>query len=94
MEIQFTTRVFKEGRTFVAHAMEVDVASCGGSKEKALKNLKAAVRLFLEEAEKMGTLERILEESGYIVRRTKIDSPKFIGVQRISLPMPLTNAKV
>jgi hypothetical protein len=63
MEIQFTTRIFKEGRTFVAHALELDVSSCGGSKEKALKNLKEAVRLFLEEAGKMGTLEQILEEA-------------------------------
>lgn len=62
MEIQFTTRIFKEGRTFVAHALELDVASCGGSKEKALKNLKEAVGLFLEEAGKMGTLTQILAE--------------------------------
>jgi predicted RNase H-like HicB family nuclease len=59
MEIQFTTRVFKEGRTFVAHALELDISSCGGTKEKALKNLKEAVGLFLEETEKMGTLELI-----------------------------------
>ena len=61
MEIQFTTRILKEGRTFVAHALELDVSSCGGSKEKALRNLKEAVRLFLEEAGKMDTLEQILE---------------------------------
>ena len=65
MEIEFTTRIFKEGRTFVAQALELDVSSCGGTKEKALRNLKEAVRLFLEEAEKMGTLQQILEEAGY-----------------------------
>lgn len=65
MDIQFTTRVFKEGRTFVAHAIELDVSSCGGTKEKAISNLKEAVRLFLEEAEKMGTLELILRQAGY-----------------------------
>jgi predicted RNase H-like HicB family nuclease len=62
MDIEFTTRIFKEGRTFVAHALELDVSSCGGTKEKALSNLKSAVALFLEEAEKMRTLEQILEE--------------------------------
>ncbi|MBL8290734.1 MAG: hypothetical protein JNN08_02795 [Bryobacterales bacterium] len=65
MEIQFTTRIFKEGRTFVAHALELDVSSCGGTKDRARRNLKEAVRLFLEEAEKMGTLEQILEEAGF-----------------------------
>jgi predicted RNase H-like HicB family nuclease len=75
MEIAFTTRIFQEGRTYVAHALELDVSSCGGSKEKALKNLKEAVRLF---AENMGTLEQILEETGYSKRKQKIASPKFI----------------
>jgi len=88
MEIQFTTRIFKEGRTFVAHALELDVASCGGSREKAVKNLKEAVRLFLEKAEKSGTLGQILQEAGYVQRKARIDSPKHIGVQRISLPVP------
>jgi len=93
MEIQFTTRIFKEGRTFVAHALELDVASCGRTKEKAVKNLREAVRLFLEEAEKMGTLEQILQEAGYTRRKAKIQSPKYISVQRMSLPVPLTHAK-
>src|ERR1039458_7108816 len=80
MEIQFTTRIFKEGRTYVAHAMELDVSSCGGTKEKVLKNLKETVRLFLEEAEKMGTLDQILEEAGYRKRKQKVARPKFISV--------------
>ena len=93
MEIQFTTRIFKEGRSYVAHALELDVSSCGGSKDKALKNLKQAVRLFLEEAEKMGTLEQILAEAGYSKTKRKIASPQFISVQRVTLPLPLTHAK-
>ena len=93
MQIQFTTRVFKEGRTFVAHALELDVASCGGTKDKAVANLKEAVRLFLEEADKMDTLGQILAEAGYTRRKAKIDSPKFFGVQRISLSMPPTHVK-
>jgi hypothetical protein len=93
MDIQFTTRVFKEGRMFVAHALELDVSSCGGSAGKAVKNLKDAVRLFLEAAEKMGTLDRILEEAGYKMIEDKILSPKLVSMQQISLPLPLTHAK-
>lgn len=93
MEIQFTTRIFKEGRTFVARALELDVSSCGGSKEKALRNLKEAVGLFLEEAEKMGTLERILEEAGYGKGKQKVVRPSIISVQRVTLPLPPTHAK-
>jgi len=60
MEIQFTTRIFKEGRTSVVHAPNWMVSSCAGSQERAIRNLKQAVRLFLEEARRMGTLEQIL----------------------------------
>jgi predicted RNase H-like HicB family nuclease len=75
MEIQFTTQILKEGRTFVAHTPELDVSSCGGSKERAVKNLKEAVRLFLEEAEKLGTLEQILQQAGYLKRRSRLEGP-------------------
>jgi predicted RNase H-like HicB family nuclease len=92
MEIQFTTRIFKDGRSYVAHALELDVSSCAGTKEKAIRNLKQAVRLFLEEAEKMGTLDQILEEAGYSKDKEKLAPPKFISVQRMSLPLPLTNS--
>lgn len=94
MEIEFTTRLFKEGRLFVAHALELDVSSCGASRDKAMKNLKEAVRLFLEEAEKIGTLGQILSESGYKVTRHGIESPKSASIQRASAPLPfLTHAK-
>lgn len=43
---------------FVVHAWEFDVSSCDGTRQKALRNLREAVRLFLEEAEKMDTLIR------------------------------------
>jgi hypothetical protein len=65
VDIRFTTQIFKEGRSFVAHTPESDVSSCAGAQEKAARNLKEAVRLFLEEAAKMGTVERILEEAGF-----------------------------
>lgn len=91
MEIQFTTRVFKEGRTYVAHALELDLSSCGSTKEKALRNLKEAVRLFLEEAEKLGSLKQVLQEAGY--SKSGELGPKFISVQRVTLPFSLTHAK-
>jgi predicted RNase H-like HicB family nuclease len=47
----------------VAHALEIDISSCGGTKEEALRNLNEAVRLFLEVAERMGSLPQILEEA-------------------------------
>jgi len=68
METQFSIRILKEGGTYVAHAPELDVSSCGGSKERAVKNLKEVVRLFLEGAEKLGTLGRIIREASMRVQ--------------------------
>jgi len=52
MEIQFTTQVFKQRDTFVAHTPELDLSSCGDTEQKALDNLNEVVTLFLEEADK------------------------------------------
>lgn len=57
--MEYDMVIFKEGHTFVAHCSELDVASCGNTVEEARANLKTAVRLFVEEAEKMGSLEQI-----------------------------------
>lgn len=63
--IDYDMIVFKEDDTFVAYCPELDISSCGNTVEQAKDMLKTAVRLFLEEAEKMGTLNDILEESRY-----------------------------
>ena len=88
MEIDFTTQIFKEGRMFVAYTRELDLSSCATTRNKAVSNLKQAVTLFLEEAEKMGTLGQILDEAGYTRRKTGFSAPKLITTQRISLPLP------
>ena len=63
--IEFDVIVLKEGETFVAYCPELDVSSCGESIDHAREMLKTAVRLFIEESEKMGTLEDILAEAYY-----------------------------
>ena len=90
-EIQFTSRMF---RGFVAHALELDVSSYGGSEDKALRNLKEAVRLFLKEAETMGTLEQILREAKFTKTTQKVANPKFFRLQRVTVPLPSAHAKV
>ncbi len=84
--IDYDIIIFKEGETYVAYCPELDVSSCGNTIEHAKEMLKTAVRLFLEEAEKMGTLEDILEESKY----TKDHSgrwlpPKLVATELVSI---------
>ena len=63
--IEYDIIVFKEDQTYVAYCPELDISSCGGDVQQAKEMLKTAVRLFVEEAERMGTLEDILDESRY-----------------------------
>lgn len=63
--IEFTVQIWKEGSQYVAHAMPLDVMSCGETSEKAGKALDEAVHLFLATAAGMGTLDEVLEEAGY-----------------------------
>jgi predicted RNase H-like HicB family nuclease len=84
--IEYDMIIFKEDETYVAYCPQLDISSCGNTTEHAKDMLKTAVKLFLEEAKKMGTLEDILEESRY-----KKDAsgrwipPKLVATESISI---------
>lgn len=86
IQIDFDMIVFKENETYVAYCHELDISSCGNTVEHAKEMLKTAVRLFIEEAEKLGTIEDILEEANY-----KKDAcgkwlpPKLVATESVSL---------
>ena len=65
LPIEFDAIIFQDGKDFVAYCPELDVSSCGRDIDEARRNLSTAVRLFVEEAQKLGTLEDILKEAGY-----------------------------
>ena len=84
--IDFGMLVFKEDETYIAYCPELDVSSCGSSVEAAKEMLKSAVRLFLEEAEKMGTIEDILDESHYSKDTTgRWIPPKMVAAEVVSI---------
>lgn len=84
--IEFDMVIFKEGSAFVAYCPELDVSSCGDSSDQARERLKAAVRLFLEEAEKMGTLPEILAEAGFQQDAAgKWNPPRMVAVEAVDL---------
>jgi len=66
LKIDFDMIVFSEADAYVAYCPELDVSSCGDTVDEAREHLKTAVRLFIEEAEKMGTLDQVLQEAGYV----------------------------
>ncbi|MEK6691071.1 MAG: type II toxin-antitoxin system HicB family antitoxin [Nitrospinota bacterium] len=65
MNIFVRIEIFEEGDVYVALSPELNVSSFGETIEDAKKSFKEAVEAFIEECQEMGTLEDVLEESGF-----------------------------
>ncbi len=66
MKISVRVEVFKEEGVFVALSSELNVSSFGETIDDAKKSIKEAIEVFVEECQEMGTLEEVLEESGFL----------------------------
>lgn len=49
LSVRYTASVTQEGHLYVAHCLDLDVASQGSTEEEALANLREAIELYLEE---------------------------------------------
>ena len=65
MHLSVRIEVFKEGDVYIALAPELNVSSFGNDIEDAKRSLQEAIEAFLEECEETGSLEAVLEESGF-----------------------------
>jgi predicted RNase H-like HicB family nuclease len=65
VKISLRIEIFKEGDTYVALSPELNVSSFGETVEDAKRSIREALDAFIEECEKMGTLDAILEESDF-----------------------------
>ncbi len=65
MNISVRIEIFKEDDVYVALSPELNLSSFGDTIEEAKKSFKEAVEAFIEECQEMGTLEEVLEESGF-----------------------------
>ena len=84
--IEFDVIIFKEDESYVAYCPGFDISSCGNTAEHAKEMLKTAVRLFIEEAEKIGTLQDILEEANYKRDASgKWLPPKLVATELVSI---------
>ena len=59
---KFTAVIEKEGKRYVAHCPELDIASQGKSAEEARKNLQEAIELFFQHASPSEIAERLHSE--------------------------------
>ena len=66
MKLFLTSKIWKEGKYYVAYNPELEVASQGKTLEEAEKMLKEALDLFIKTAKKIGTLNQVLVETGFV----------------------------
>ncbi len=65
MNISVRIEIFKDGNVYSALSPELNVSSFGETIEDARNSLKEAIEAFVEECKNMGTLDDVLEESGF-----------------------------
>ena len=70
---------------FVAYTPELDTASCGSTEEKARKNLQEAVAIVLEEVNKKGQLNELLDELGFQKEKQQWIPPR-VSFEPFSFP--------
>ncbi len=65
IKVMYRAEMFPEGDCYVGLCRELDVSSFGDGLKDAANSLQEAVELFLEGCEELGTLDEVLEESGF-----------------------------
>jgi predicted RNase H-like HicB family nuclease len=84
MNIYIRIEVFKEDDVYVALSPDLNVSSFGETVEDAKKSAREAIEAFIEECERMGTLEDVLEESGFIKIDDRWESRKPISEEALA----------
>jgi len=74
----FTSVIWREETGYVSKCPELGVASAGDTVEEALKNLREAVELYLENAKELGMIDEIETEFRF---KEKFTSPLEVLVQ-------------
>jgi predicted RNase H-like HicB family nuclease len=76
---------FKEGSVIIAHCVPLDVSSCGHDLQEARHNIRDAVAGFIETCEEMGTLEDVLEESGFAKQGEDWIPPALVSTDSVEI---------
>ncbi|OGM93021.1 hypothetical protein A2935_03885 [Candidatus Wolfebacteria bacterium RIFCSPLOWO2_01_FULL_47_17b] len=76
MKLFLTTKIWREGKHYIAYTPELDVASQGGNPDRALERLREAVEIFLEETKRRGTLNEVLGQAGFLKKNRRWETPQ------------------
>ena len=81
-KVIYRSEIFLEGDCYIGLCPELDVTSFGDNPREASASLHEAVELFLEGCEELGTLDAILEESGFhkVGDEWKLQWPMYVPI--------------
>lgn len=85
MRILLTTKIWREGKHFIAYTPELDVASQGKTQSHAERRLREAVALFLEETKRLGTFGEVMRRAGFHRRQRRWEAPR-ISISSLEIP--------
>jgi predicted RNase H-like HicB family nuclease len=66
MNLSIRVEIFKEDDVYVALSPELNVSSFGETIDEAKESIREAIEGFLQECREMGSLNEVLEESGFL----------------------------
>lgn len=80
----------KEGDVFVAFSPALDLYEHGDSYEDVCDAFKRKITVFFKELVKMGTLEKVLLDCGWVKAKNKLTPPRIIDrkIESIHIAVP------
>jgi len=84
-KLTFRAEFFQEDDVYVGLCPELNVSSFGEDIEDAQQSLQEAVEAFIETCEEMGTLEEVLEESGFLKEKDTWFSREPVVEERLAV---------
>jgi predicted RNase H-like HicB family nuclease len=89
-EFRLPYEMKKRRKWYLAVCPSLDVASQGPTKEKALDNLRDAIRGFLADCFERGTLEEVLQQAGFVSARKSLKRfQQPAGARWLTVPIAL-----
>jgi predicted RNase H-like HicB family nuclease len=79
----------KRRKWYLAACPPLDIASQGETKQKALDNLRDAIRGFLADCYERGTLSEVLKQAGFVSARAPRRSRRIRSAHWLNIPIAL-----
>ncbi|MCP5054832.1 MAG: type II toxin-antitoxin system HicB family antitoxin [bacterium] len=85
MNLSIRVEIFKEDDLYVALSPELNVSSFGETIAEAKESIKEAIEIFIEGCREMGTLDEVLEESGFLRVEDTWESRRPVAEENLAL---------